>query len=120
MAANLSNIPFALNITWLEINGIVSQRSREQRSRFFREGYAWGEVEMGECIMNQKLTKDGDASSGLKIACCDWFAKDQLPNVELIGALDVDSSVIRWSSLVAFRSSPVAAISVVVMLSNQS
>ena len=33
---------------------------------------------MGEWIMNQKLTKDGDASSGLKIACCDWFAKDQL------------------------------------------
>jgi len=38
MAAKLNNIPFSLNITWLEINGILSQRSREQGSRFFREG----------------------------------------------------------------------------------
>ena len=57
MAAKLNNIPFSLNITWLEINGILSQRSREQGSRFFREGYIHG-VTLGVAKTGSSTTVD--------------------------------------------------------------
>ena len=78
MAAKLNNIPFSLNITWLEINGILSQRSREQGSRFFREGYIHG-VTLGVAKTGSSTTVDA-SSTTVDAKCYRSMRKSEPPH----------------------------------------